>query len=161
MTQANLFKYVVYGALAALLVPVLVALSNTEGANSAANRVAKYLGIAEQTKSGGANKDGVQDNVDGNKITVDNPQSGSSDNNSVGEKTVAKAAGEYVVKAGDTYGCIAENYYGSYEQYPMLMAANGATKYKGFSERKLHVGAKLVLPAVTASQLKPATNLCD
>jgi LysM repeat protein len=66
----------------------------------------------------------------------------------------------YVVQKGDTYGCIAERHYGSHHHYQEVMAANPITK-KGFSERKLFVGAKVVLPAIAAQDLKQTTNLCS
>ena len=72
----------------------------------------------------------------------------------------AKPKSEYVVKAGDKYSCIAEKYYGSYENYVEVMAANYARTVPGYSEYQLHVGAKLVLPALSAAQVKPATSLC-
>ena len=79
--------------------------------------------------------------------------------------TPAPAAGDktgtvYTVKEGDTYGCIAEKYYGSYEHYVDIMAANPVRDY-GFGEYGLFVDAQLVLPAISAGNLKPATSLCQ
>lgn len=70
-----------------------------------------------------------------------------------------KAETVYTVKEGDTYGCIAEKYYGSYEHYVDIMAANPVSQY-GFSEYQLFVGAQLTLPAISGSHLKPASSLC-
>lgn len=70
-----------------------------------------------------------------------------------------KAEVVYEVKEGDTYGCIAENYYGSFEHWPDIMSVNPSTK--GYTEYELHVGAKITLPAVLAANLKPASDLCN
>jgi nucleoid-associated protein YgaU len=58
----------------------------------------------------------------------------------------AKQATTYTVKDGDTYGCIAEKYYGSYDQWSRIYAANAG--YAGYEEYGLAVGAKLQLPAL-------------
>lgn len=71
-----------------------------------------------------------------------------------------KAETVYTVKDGDTYGCIAEKYYGSYEHYSDVMAANPVNQ-TGFGEYSLYVGAQLVLPAVAKENLKPASSLCQ
>jgi LysM repeat protein len=73
---------------------------------------------------------------------------------------IAKAETVYTVKEGDTYGCIAEKYYGSYEQYADVMAANPVHD-QGFGEYSLYEGAQLVLPAVSKDNLKPASALCQ
>lgn len=70
-----------------------------------------------------------------------------------------KRASEYVVKEGDTYGCIAEKYYGSYENYTDIMQAN-PTGETGYGEYELFVGATITLPAVNADNIKPASSLC-
>lgn len=71
-----------------------------------------------------------------------------------------KSASVYTVKDGDTYGCIAEKYYGSFEHWVDVMNAN-PTGQVGFSEYGLHVDAKLTLPAIAAANLKPTSNLCN
>lgn len=68
----------------------------------------------------------------------------------------AKPASTYTVKEGDTYGCIAEKYYGSYEYWPKIVAANTGI---GFEEYRLFVGAQVQLPPSDGS--KPATTLCS
>lgn len=68
----------------------------------------------------------------------------------------AKPAGTYTVQPGDTYGCIAEKYYGSYEYWPLLVQTNTGV---GFEEYRLFVGAVVQLPAVTVT--KPASSLCS
>lgn len=75
-------------------------------------------------------------------------------------QTAAKAETVYTVKDGDTYGCIAEKYYGSYEHYLDVMAANPVYQ-QGFGEYQLYVGAQLTLPAVAKENLKPASSLCQ
>ena len=70
-----------------------------------------------------------------------------------------KDAGTYTVKEGDTYGCIAENYYGSYDQWSRVYAANAG--WPGFDEYRLDVGAVLQMPTVTQAEALPTTSLCD
>ena len=70
-----------------------------------------------------------------------------------------KAKTMYTVKDGDTYGCIAEKYYGSYEHWTDVVSANPSSD--GFTEYELHVGAQIILPAVTTVNLKPASTLCS
>jgi nucleoid-associated protein YgaU len=65
----------------------------------------------------------------------------------------------YTVVEGDTYACIAEKYYGSLEHYVEIMASNPIYNV-GFGEYSLHVGAQIVLPAIKASDLKPASSAC-
>ena len=72
----------------------------------------------------------------------------------------AKVASDYVVKDGDTYGCIAEKYYGGFGQYSDVMNTNSASTVPGYAEYHLDVGAKIQLPAVSADNLSPATSLC-
>lgn len=66
----------------------------------------------------------------------------------------------YTVKDGDTYGCIAEKYYGSFEHWVDVVNANPVGNV-GFTEYGLHVGAQLVLPAVSTAALKPTSTLCN
>lgn len=66
----------------------------------------------------------------------------------------------YTVKEGDTYGCIAEKYYGSFEHFVDIMASNPVDQM-GFGERTLFVDAQLVLPAIAGSDLKPTSALCQ
>lgn len=71
-----------------------------------------------------------------------------------------KAGTVYTVKEGDTYGCIAEKYYGSFEHYIEIMASNPLNA-TGFGEFSLFVDAQLVLPAIASANLKPASTLCQ
>jgi len=71
-----------------------------------------------------------------------------------------KAESVYTVKDGDTYGCIAEKYYGSFEHFMDIMSANPVAD-NGFGEYSLFVGAKLTLPAIAKENLKPASSLCQ
>ncbi len=71
----------------------------------------------------------------------------------------AKSASTYTVKDGDTYGCIAEKYYGSYENWTNVVKAN--PQLEGFSEYRLFVGAVLELPAMSADAVRPASTLCQ
>jgi nucleoid-associated protein YgaU len=72
----------------------------------------------------------------------------------------SRNAAKYTVKEGDTYGCIAEKYYGSFEHYTDVMSANPVAQ-EGFSEYGLFVGQVIDLPAVASGQLKPASSLCS
>ncbi len=76
------------------------------------------------------------------------------------DSTADRPATTYTVKDGDTYGCIAERYYGSFEHYVDIMAVN-PTDQLGFSEYGLFVDAVLNLPAIPAASLKPASHLCQ
>lgn len=75
------------------------------------------------------------------------------------QPTQLKPESKYVVKQGDTYGCIAEKYYGSYDQWPTVYSANAG--YDGYGEYDLAVGASLVLPAIGSTQTLPVTKLCN
>ena len=75
------------------------------------------------------------------------------------QTTGAKPAGTYTVKDGDTYGCIAENYYGSYDQWSRVFNANAGGA--GYGEYDLAVGGGLTLPAVNAEEALPKTILCE
>jgi LysM repeat protein len=72
----------------------------------------------------------------------------------------ARAATSYTVKSGDTYGCIAEKYYGSFEHFQEVMTANPVNDV-GFGEYSLFEGAVLSLPAMSASEVKPASTICQ
>jgi nucleoid-associated protein YgaU len=69
-------------------------------------------------------------------------------------------AAKYTVKEGDTYGCIAEKYYGSFEHYTDIMNVNPVASV-GFNEYELFVGQVIDLPAVAHGALKPASSLCS
>ncbi len=83
---------------------------------------------------------------------------GEGDDQSDASTTVANEERSHVVEAGDTYGCIAEEYYGSFEYWPLIEAAN-ASSGVGFQELELHIGNRLILPATTDQ--KPASSLCS
>lgn len=160
--------------------------SNNDSEQNASTKLASYLNVdtAKQEVEGsedivaGTDQSATDTASDtDNTAATDTPaveESTATDNTAVSEDTSSstdtaapsvtanatdKAETVYTVKEGDTYGCIAEKYYGSYEHYVDIMAANPVNQY-GFSEYQLFVGAQLVLPAISGANLKPASSLC-
>lgn len=156
----NTFKKSVYISCAVAIVLVsYLAFARKLGTNdSATARNAKYLGLKANPSvdvTVGNQKDltldGSGDDTKG--ADADSQQSTTTAAN-------GKLASLYTVKEGDTYGCIAETYYGSFEHWQDILNAN--SRYgNGFSEYHLHVGAVLELPAISAENLKPASKLCS
>ena len=109
----------------------------------------------DKKASGDENKSSEKDDAISKKSEA-SKNDASKERSTTPEKTTKKDAGTYTVKAGDTYGCIAESHYGSYEMWPAVQRANAGP---GYGEYTLHVGAKLTLPATT-TELE-TTNLCD
>ena len=169
------------GAIGALLVAYNAFIAGNDGEKSASNRLGSYLAI-DKTKQ-------ESDNADTAVVGTDNENSSSTEqaeqpvaesqqttesNSQQAQETqqtvtpaprptaarADRAETVYTVKEGDTYGCIAEKYYGSYEHYVEIMAANPVYNL-GFGEYSLFVDAKLVLPAISAANLKPASSLCS
>ncbi len=95
------------------------------------------------------------------EATTSTPSTSSTSTSSSTSSTASRntAATTYVVKDGDTYGCIAEKYYGSFENWMDVMNANPRTE--GFQEYRLFVGAVLTLPALSADQVRPVSTLCS
>lgn len=123
-------------------------------------------GSNESNTSDGAQspESGTQESTGGANTneSTGNDVSGSKPEESTGEQTGNKgdkAETVYTVKEGDTYGCIAEKYYGSFEHFTDVMNVNPVNTV-GFTEYGLFVGAKITLPAIKAADLKPASNLC-
>lgn len=118
----------------------------------------------------GSNNVTVDDSSNGNTVTPDNGSTPQPSDDQKPDETSApdtatatagdKAATVYTVKPGDTYGCIAEKYYGSYEHWTDIYNAN-ARYGLGFQPDELFVDAKLDLPAIAAADLKPASKLCE
>jgi nucleoid-associated protein YgaU len=75
-------------------------------------------------------------------------------------KTATAVAETYTVVEGDTYGCIAERIYGSYEYWPQLAAANNYKSAVGFTEYHLFVGASLSIPKFSGTTFA-ATGICS
>jgi LysM repeat protein len=96
---------------------------------------------------------------DEGSATENNADSSTGDSGAGATKPQDKAETIYTVKEGDTYGCISEKYYGSFEHWPDIINANPNTV--GFGEYELHVGARIVLPAIPAGSLRPASTLCS
>lgn len=170
MDETTLFQRTLIALGATIIGPLFVATTGVGGQGASVNeRIQDYVSAAVVTSeqsdeaatdetSDGAEQDGQQgensENANGEDATRDDeatptPQ-GYAD---------AKDAGTYTVKEGDTYGCIAENYYGSYDQWSRVYAANAG--WPGFDEYRLDVGAVLQMPAVTQAEALPTTSLCD
>lgn len=162
MSDSKLFKYACYVLAATLLVPVAVYAASMVFGFSGQDP-AKY--IAEGTKSvlNQVEKEEAPKKSDDKKSDkkVSKKSTEKSDKKSTKKSAVTgKKASTYTVKSGDTYGCIAEKYYGSLELWPVVYDANIGGGV-GYGEYDLHVGAVLVLPAVSASNMTPASNLCE
>lgn len=151
------FKKIIY-AVCVITIATLSYLSfirKHNNGDSPTNRNAKFLGIKGLEISNGISNQG---DLSIDQATPELENSDSNQNNKDSESTSSRPGTLYTVKEGDTYGCIAESYYGSYEHWQDIMNAN--LKYgNGFSEYGLHVGAVLELPA--AETLKPASKLCS
>jgi hypothetical protein len=151
--DSNLFKKITYGI---VLVGLLGVIYFAFFKDDSTSKNADFLGL----KNTSENKDisNQQDlNIDGseedNKSDENNESNGS-------EQAADKRAGFYTVKEGDTYGCIAESYYGSYEHWTDVLNTN--IRYgNGYSEHELHVGAVLEMPEISKDNLKPASKLCS
>lgn len=162
MNESQLFKRTCLVLASTLILPVAVALF----AHGGAEEVKKYVDQGTMTSFVGskdkksADKDSKKDQKSTDKKTADKSSDKNSASSAKETETGVKSASTYTVKAGDTYGCIAENYYGSYEQWPTIYNANIGGGV-GYGEYDLHVGAVLTLPAVAADQVKPASQLCD
>ena len=178
MTEKNLFRTTLITLSSTIVLPLLVGTTGLAAPNSSSTNdlVKDYIAAAHGT-------DAVQSNNSNSGSSTetksDTNKSSTSSNNSTDQaqssdttstttpaatevqtttSTGAKATGTYVVKEGDTYGCIAEKYYGSYEQWPKVYAANSA--YPGYEEYHLNVGAVVLLPAVSAAEVLSQTSVC-
>ncbi|MBP9668115.1 hypothetical protein KBD87_04945 [Candidatus Saccharibacteria bacterium] len=155
MTEKQMYNYVRAGLVATIIVPLVVGVF---GLGAKANTTGNFSGYL-------SGKSSTSSVVDAGKKSMDTKKSSNakSDESKATDGSIARApatkAGEYTVKSGDTYGCIAENYYGSYEMWPKVYELNGG--YPGFEEYHLDVGAKLQMPAATAGNTMPKTNVCQ
>jgi len=156
-------------AVGVILVGYNAFVGNNEDGHTATDHIAEYLNLdvatleKSETELGDLSVDNPVDTTEGD-VTA---QVGGGSNGGENAETtapvapgVSKAETVYTVKDGDTYGCIAEKYYGSFEHWVDIMNSN-PVHTDGFSEYELHVGAQLVLPAITADRLKPASALCS
>lgn len=152
MSDISLYDRIRLALVATLLAPLLVMIVGAgDGETTASDRVASYI---TQTTSKKAVVDGTTKTDDAMK-----KDDQSTTKTSVDGMASPKPAGSYVVKAGDTYGCIAEAYYGSYDQWTQVYDLNAG--WDGFSEYHLAVGATLQMPAVASDQLRLKTDLCQ
>jgi LysM repeat protein len=150
--------------------------SNNDTENNASSKLASYLALDKAEKESTSSTVATSDETKSEESTsaqtpstetstTNTPEESDTDTTATSETPAAstgtaKPETVYTVKEGDTYGCIAEKYYGSYENYVNVMAANPVYT-EGFTEYELHVGAKLVLPALDAAAVKPASSLCS
>lgn len=173
MTEENLFRSTLVTLAVTLAAPLIVGLTGVGGPqNTSANDIVKsYVTASNQSnqtdsakKADNSAKDTASNNNDTSTESKQDNDTATSDNtadksqNSSATKADAKVAGTYTVMDGDTYGCIAEEYYGSYDQWQRVYDANAG--WSGFNEYDLAVGAKLQMPAVAANEVLPATQLC-
>lgn len=181
MTEKNLFQTTLTTLGLTVLAPLFVGLTSIGAPNNMATNdtLKNYIGTAQTTNTvdNKNNNDNNQSNTASNGSDQSNQQN---QNNAAGENNqannaansssnqsnsaapanaAAKAAGTYVIKDGDTYGCIAEKYYGSYDQWQRVYNANAG--YPGFNEYDLAVGATLQMPAVSAAEVLPKTTVCQ
>ena len=171
MNETNLYNRARIALASTLLLPLAVAGLGAAGTGAdPVDAIKGYVQTASDssttadTKTADEAKDTTTDTATNTgDTTTDTTAGANSDSSSTTSGSsssagsiAAKAAGSYTVKEGDTYGCIAENYYGSYSMWPAVQAANVGP---GYSEYGLNVGAQLVMPAADTSQLK--TDLCS
>lgn len=178
MIRKNLMNILLgLAAAGAVLVGYNAFIANSDDGHTASNHLAEYLDLDVATL--GKTEDQATNVVvdDGSEtatpeVAVNNgtPAEPEAMDSTKAEPTVTtgapatvqagdKAQTTYTVKEGDTYGCIAEKYYGSYEHWTDVVSANPSSD--GFTEYELHVGAQIVLPAVTSANRKPASTLCS
>ena len=155
MTETQLFKRAAAVLASTLAIPVIVILTTSGGSNAVKQRLASYLGGATNV-SAQTNKDGSEES-EMPETVMDKDTEASKPDESMKKEEGSEAT--YTVKEGDTYGCIAEKHYGSYDQWQKVYAANAG--YLGYDEYELHVGAKIVMPALANEEIKTETNLCN
>lgn len=175
MREKDLFRNALVTLGATILAPLGVAVSGTNGANNQplSDALKSYAAVSGQSSNDKTNNAKSDDTSKKDDNTGNNTNNESGSNDTASENAAsqngsqaapagyaaAKSAGTYTVKAGDTYGCIAEKYYGSYDQWQKVYDANGM--YPGFDEYNLNVGATLQMPAVSATEALPKTDLCQ
>ena len=165
MTEKDLFRTTLITLGSTIILPLIVGVSGlaAPGDKLANDLIKSYVGMstvkAEESKDAAKTDQAKQSDQDKKA----NPASSSDVSKTdatvpAAGATSAKVAGSYTVKAGDTYGCIAEHYYGSYDQWPMVYNANAG--WPGFNEYDLAVGASLQMPVISAAEALPKTDLC-
>ncbi len=161
MTETTLFQRTLIALGATIIVPLFVAVTGLGGNNqSVQQRLDDYISPAVAPVEDSSSDTDADNNKD--KDQAKNEEKSTDKDNSTQQQVgnaSTKSAGNYTVKDGDTYGCIAENYYGSYDQWTRVYNANAG--WPGFDEYRLDIGAKIQMPAVTATETLPKTNLCD
>lgn len=160
--DSSLFKKLAYftTALVLAVVAYLAFIRNDNDTDTASSRNGSFLGLKSTPGSNeidNQNDLDIDDIAEGEEESSEESGDQTTDQQELGED---KEASLYTVKEGDTYGCIAEAYYGSYEHWVDILNAN-IIYGEGYSERELHVGAVIEMPAIPAAQQKPASNLCS
>lgn len=164
MNESTLFQRTLIALGATILVPLSVAATGVGGNDmSVQDRLKEYVSVAvapRDDQSDDTSKDNEsKSNENSESDKNGKEESNESQTNQPTGYADAKKSGTYTVKEGDTYGCIAEKYYGSYDQWSRVFDENAG--WPGFDEYRLDVGAKLQMPAVDSSQALPKTNLCQ
>lgn len=158
--EENLFKKISYitAVLMLGLVSYLAFVRKPAGEVSATSKLATFLGLKTTPE--------IKVEVGNQKdLSIDSSAPTATGNSTNGSQPAAQTRTDkpkslYTVKEGDTYGCISEAYYGSYEHWPDILNVNA--KYgRGFSVYTLYVDAVLELPAISATNLKPVSHLCS
>lgn len=169
MTERKMYNYTVIGLTSTILVPIAVAVFGITGSTAPISTVAanyvKNTVAKGSTSDKNTSTDNTQKSTNKKKATTSTKDAAKTNDKSTSSETAAsqgrvaaKPAGMYTVKAGDTYGCIAEKYYGSYEMWPQVYQQNGG--WPGYTEYNLDVGAKLQMPALRKSTTFSPTHLC-
>lgn len=157
----NTFKKLVFipTVLLICLISYLAFIRNTSG-DTSTTRNAAFLGLKSTDSAIGASNQDKLSIDDSSSESTNTNASDKKDSNNIGGSNNAEIPKFYTVKEGDTYGCIAEKNYGSYEHWPEILSANIIYGH-GYSEIELHVGAVVELPEILKENLKPASNLCS
>lgn len=151
--DSSLFKKITYGIVLISLFGVIYLAFFKDDSTS---KNADFLGIKNSSENNDISNQ-QELNIDGSN---EDKKSDENNESSDSEDTKVNKTGFYTVKEGDTYGCIAEIYYGSFEHWTDILNAN--IRYgNGYSEHELHVGAVLEMPEISKDILKPASKLCS
>lgn len=153
--NSDIFKKITYAVVivALLLVGYLAFIKD----DSSTSKNADFLGIKT---SSGDKEIGNQSDLSIDSNSEEKTNSSETEESASKSEEKDKKSGFYTVKEGDTYGCIAEAYYGSYEHWTDVLNAN-IVYGEGYSEQELHIGAMLEMPTISAENLKPSSKLCS
>lgn len=170
MTEKTLFRNTLITLGSTIVLPLIIGLTGIAALDGKSTQqlIKSYIAAAAPVASASDQTKIVQDGVaseasepatDMQDKTASSGKAESTNGTAANGYAPVKPAGTYTVQSGDTYGCIAEKYYGSYDQWSRVYAVNAG--WPGFEEYHLHVGAVLQMPAVTAAEILPPTSLCS